>query len=306
MECFPDQGDGNQGWLTQYPGVNGNTSNFPPSNPFQGVHGGGVDPIEFTTHAGPGLSLSTHQPRQSDNAYQQMQGGVNDDLLFMSTPFRNNLFQSHDPTNTSFESIDRLLVVMENRERSSSRRTPHRRLVSGRAGRRMSSNHTLSSYTSGDGSGFSGAEGSTTTLSSFGMYGSNMGFGAATNALQPLPQTGQLNVRPYARSTTDTSSLASAEVSCTESECGRTFHGEYRHGNLARHQKQVHNNGATFKCAAAACSKVYRRKDARLKHYRIKHEDLAVDNPFVPRLPRIRPMNGERAQDLEGIFGDRE
>lgn len=333
------QGHGNQGWSAQYTGVNGNTSNFPQSSHFQGVNGG-VCPRELASHTRPNPSLGMYQPRQPDNTYQQMQGAVDDDLLSMPMSFHDNPFQSHDPTNTSFESINEMLLEMGNRERSSSRRTPHHRVVNGRVGRRVSSNNTLSSYTSGDGSGYSGTT-DPTTLSSADMYKSDMGFGAAMEVpydrnhgitfdfgqsqgfYRPvgdaaLPQAGQLSLRSYAykenfshpvrltqlsdtRSTTDASSLSSAEISCPESECGKTFHGEYRKGNLARHQKQVHKNQASFKCAS--CERLFRRGDARLKHYRKEHKDLVVDNPFVRR---IRPTNGERAHGLEGISGDRE
>ncbi|KAF2032070.1 hypothetical protein EK21DRAFT_87451 [Setomelanomma holmii] len=75
-------------------------------------------------------------------------------------------------------------------------------------------------------------------------------------------------------STVSTTSSASADVlSCHT--CGARFTGRYRRGNRARHERLNHGSNKTYHCEAAGCEKTFLRQDARLKHYRKRHPDLA-------------------------------
>ncbi|KAF1840995.1 uncharacterized protein K460DRAFT_410388 [Cucurbitaria berberidis CBS 394.84] len=62
--------------------------------------------------------------------------------------------------------------------------------------------------------------------------------------------------------------------------CDATFTGEYRRGNRQRHWRLKHGQAQgqeerIYPCEADGCSKVYKRQDARLKHYRKKHRSMA-------------------------------
>ncbi|KAF2732310.1 hypothetical protein EJ04DRAFT_339454 [Polyplosphaeria fusca] len=87
-----------------------------------------------------------------------------------------------------------------------------------------------------------------------------------------------------------TSTVATSETPelllCDITGCGARFTGEYRRGNCARHRRLSHggNIGGTknFPCEEAGCGKMFKRQDARLKHYRRRHPKLA-SAPLVPR-----------------------
>jgi hypothetical protein len=76
--------------------------------------------------------------------------------------------------------------------------------------------------------------------------------------------------------------LASDIITC--GQCGTAFTGSYRRGNLGRHvrQKHGHASGRLYTCRAADCLHGFQRQDARLKHERKLHPELAN----VPNLPR--------------------
>ncbi|KAI8936505.1 hypothetical protein NX059_006910 [Plenodomus lindquistii] len=66
-------------------------------------------------------------------------------------------------------------------------------------------------------------------------------------------------------------------------KCDKIFTGHHRKGSLARHNRQKHRDqGLVYKCEDANCDRVFCRKDARLKHYRKYHQELA-SGPAKPR-----------------------
>ena len=68
---------------------------------------------------------------------------------------------------------------------------------------------------------------------------------------------------------------------CPFQDCAAQFTGEYRKGNLGRHRRQKHAGQVLrYPCHDKHCTRVFQRKDARLKHYRKAHPDLAVE-PLV-------------------------
>jgi hypothetical protein len=77
-----------------------------------------------------------------------------------------------------------------------------------------------------------------------------------------------------AGSQSDNSDLASERdpeiLQC--STCEATFKGRYRKGNLTRHRRHHHGSNETvFPCEMASCTRMFKRQDARLKHYRRHH-----------------------------------
>ncbi|KAH8637862.1 hypothetical protein IG631_05632 [Alternaria alternata] len=57
--------------------------------------------------------------------------------------------------------------------------------------------------------------------------------------------------------------------------CPAKFAGIYARGNYGRHRRQKHvDHNREFQCEVSHCPKVFRRHDARLKHYRRQHPDL--------------------------------
>ncbi|KAF2632231.1 hypothetical protein BU25DRAFT_144976 [Macroventuria anomochaeta] len=62
---------------------------------------------------------------------------------------------------------------------------------------------------------------------------------------------------------------------CPFDECNAKFTGHYRKGNLGRHRRQKHAGQIVeYRCKDEYCSRVFQRKDARLKHYRKAHPYL--------------------------------
>jgi len=79
------------------------------------------------------------------------------------------------------------------------------------------------------------------------------------------------------------------EVMCCDvGNCRQAFTGMYRRGNLGRHKRQKHREGQAYVCEDDTCAKEFQRKDARLKHYRRNHPELAADRPLVSSMATIR------------------
>jgi hypothetical protein len=56
------------------------------------------------------------------------------------------------------------------------------------------------------------------------------------------------------------------------SACEATFSGRYGKGNLARHRRHQHiGHEPGYPCEETGCARTFKRKDARLKHYRRHH-----------------------------------
>jgi hypothetical protein len=66
---------------------------------------------------------------------------------------------------------------------------------------------------------------------------------------------------------------------CPTLGCSAKFKGAYAKGSLARHRRLKHGSrrgkGREYHCEDAGCSKSFQRQDARLKHYRKAHPQLA-------------------------------
>ena len=95
----------------------------------------------------------------------------------------------------------------------------------------------------------------------------------------------ELSLKPRSRVTSSissTSSIIPDPVVCKA--CNTRFNGEYRRGNLSRHQRQKHGvEDQVYRCEEPGCSKDFRRQDASLKHHRRCHPHLS-SMPIVPRL----------------------
>ena len=72
-------------------------------------------------------------------------------------------------------------------------------------------------------------------------------------------------------------------IHCQEPGCRRHFSGRYGQGNYARHKRQKHKDPDPIVCESPSCGKVFQRKDARLKHYRKHHRELARDAVLRPK-----------------------
>lgn len=102
--------------------------------------------------------------------------------------------------------------------------------------------------------------------------------------------------------TTDASSATTAlELQCNAAGCTAVFRGLYAKGNLARHKRHNHNGPRVYICEDEGCDRVFRRHDARFKHYRKHHSSLA--KPDVPRNNRTMPIEGKRDLALSNISG---
>jgi len=84
---------------------------------------------------------------------------------------------------------------------------------------------------------------------------------------------------------------------CEVVNCGQSFTGLYRRGNLGRHRRLIHGTGRAYTCENDMCAKEFRRQDARLKHYRKYHPELAADSPIIRRSSASRPTR--RNQEVE-------
>lgn len=67
-------------------------------------------------------------------------------------------------------------------------------------------------------------------------------------------------------------SIADSSLVCEH--CGLKFTGLYGRGNLGRHQRIIHGT-RSWLCEDNMCGKAFKRPDARLKHYRRYHRELA-------------------------------
>ncbi|KAF2447959.1 hypothetical protein P171DRAFT_441837 [Karstenula rhodostoma CBS 690.94] len=86
--------------------------------------------------------------------------------------------------------------------------------------------------------------------------------------------------RSRSRSSSTGSGTSQDPVVCLV--CGKEYNGEYRKGNLARHRRQKHGKREQSYPCEESCSQVFKRQDARLKHYR-KHHPWLVSQPLNPR-----------------------
>jgi uncharacterized Zn-finger protein len=100
------------------------------------------------------------------------------------------------------------------------------------------------------------------------------------------------------------SSLSDAVLYCPYEGCSTKFTGEYRRGNLGRHRRQKHDGqGIFYSCEASDCPKSFRRVDARIKHYRTDHPELASGFPVLLRSgSRVdsRKENVDRSDETRG------
>jgi hypothetical protein len=87
---------------------------------------------------------------------------------------------------------------------------------------------------------------------------------------------------------------------CDQAECSSFFTGIYRRGNLGRHRRQQHKYVKLYVCDDNTCAREFKRSDARVKHYRKHHPELASE--YVPR-PQIRRLRGDQDDDLRNISG---
>lgn len=86
-----------------------------------------------------------------------------------------------------------------------------------------------------------------------------------------------------------------AEIYCNEKDCTAVFSGIHRKGNLARHKRLKHKGYQVYFCEDSSCDRVFKRLDARLKHYRRWHPDLA--SPYHAH-PQTRHANRDQYPDF--------
>ena len=81
-----------------------------------------------------------------------------------------------------------------------------------------------------------------------------------------------LSPSPSVKSST---SISETNTTLSCEHCSMEFSGLYARGNFARHRRHKHNSPRVFTCEDEDCDRVFRRQDARLKHYRKHHPHLA-------------------------------
>jgi hypothetical protein len=80
------------------------------------------------------------------------------------------------------------------------------------------------------------------------------------------------------------------------SACGATFSGRYGKGNLARHRRHQHiGHEPGYPCEEIGCARMFKRKDARLKHYR-RHHPQSGQIPSTRRGSRASIFSSESCQ----------
>jgi hypothetical protein len=89
-------------------------------------------------------------------------------------------------------------------------------------------------------------------------------------------------------------------LECAQPGCQTFFTGDYRRGNLGRHRRLRHGN-KFYVCEDDTCAKEFKRQDARLKHYRKYHPDLAASTPYVARSAGSRRPRGDPDVDLRDV-----
>jgi hypothetical protein len=95
----------------------------------------------------------------------------------------------------------------------------------------------------------------------------------ARNARMEAPSSGH----------TSPASSSTSEVLYYCKVCHVEFTGIYGRGNLGRHRRNKHGiEEKTYPCEDDNCLRVFKRQNARLKHYRKNHHHL-VSGPALPR-----------------------
>jgi hypothetical protein len=93
--------------------------------------------------------------------------------------------------------------------------------------------------------------------------------------------------------------ISGDSLRCPHSGCTSEFHGTYRRGNLARHCRLKHKGKIVhYKCEAEACMSVFKRQDARLKHYRKHHPGLAKRRVLL-QAPSVSTETGSVREYLD-------
>lgn len=105
-----------------------------------------------------------------------------------------------------------------------------------------------------------------------------------------------------ATSSSAVSGLGQGVLKCGVNRCEATFSGRYGKGNRARHKKDYHGGKEPVICEDSNCGKIFRRSDARLKHYRSRHPHLVGINKQVSRPGRRNPAPGDLDGDAYTIF----
>jgi hypothetical protein len=85
---------------------------------------------------------------------------------------------------------------------------------------------------------------------------------------------------------------------CHYPGCNATFTGRWARSHFRRHVRMKHKDGGRqYSCEVTGCESVFERQDARLKHYRKHHPDLAA-TPIVlgPRYVNFDSLSGTRVQ----------
>lgn len=81
-------------------------------------------------------------------------------------------------------------------------------------------------------------------------------------------------------------------LECGMNGCEATFTGRHGKGNRARHRRDYHGGKEPIICEDSKCDKVFKRSDARLKHYRSHHPHLVCRNTQVSRRGRQNSAPG--------------
>jgi len=68
------------------------------------------------------------------------------------------------------------------------------------------------------------------------------------------------------------STTESSVVSGVCQACGQQFHGRHGKGNLTRHWNSLHGGRDKLKCDFPGCGRMFRRSDAKGKHFRARHQ----------------------------------
>jgi hypothetical protein len=88
-------------------------------------------------------------------------------------------------------------------------------------------------------------------------------------------------------------------LTCVHGECAMVFTGRHRRGSLQRHMRLKHQSieERQFSCEFEHCGKIFKRQDARLKHYRKRHADLSQMAP-----PKEREVHSNQKEIHEATI----
>lgn len=86
-------------------------------------------------------------------------------------------------------------------------------------------------------------------------------------------------------------------LTCPHTGCNATFTGNYRKSNRSRHERLNHRASGLYPCQDEHCSKVFRRPDARLKHYRRHHTHVADESKNTQRPRRGRGVSTQAEEE---------